>query len=162
MKCFLAKGPSWFSPSDWNQGKSFDLKLFDFFNAKSKQIADKRSYQDKTNVSCVFTINWRGLSNNNNFLEKIWSTVMMQKVINAWQTKFKFSSSTLTLMQDRRSMLTLAFALLLGSAHSLNKPRSQRLFSNPFGIFGHDQCVGRLDGYNATGYCSNEMECLLK
>ena len=40
--------------------------------------------------------------------------------------------------------------------------KSGRLFSNPFGILGHDPCATNLDGRNVTGICYNEVECLLK
>ncbi len=40
--------------------------------------------------------------------------------------------------------------------------RSSRLFSNPFGVLGRDSCQTTLHGSNATGICSNEMECLLR
>ena len=40
--------------------------------------------------------------------------------------------------------------------------KSGRLFSNPFGILGHDPCATNLEGRNVTGICYNEVECLLK
>ena len=40
--------------------------------------------------------------------------------------------------------------------------KSGRLFSNPFGILGHEACPTNLDGRNVTGICYNEVECLLK
>ena len=37
-----------------------------------------------------------------------------------------------------------------------------RIFSNIFGLLGNDQCVGNISDRNATGFCYNELECLLK
>ena len=37
-----------------------------------------------------------------------------------------------------------------------------RIFSNIFGLLGNDQCVGSISERNATGFCYNELECLLK
>ena len=37
-----------------------------------------------------------------------------------------------------------------------------RIFSNIFGLLGNDQCVGNISERNATGFCYNELECLLK
>ena len=49
------------------------------------------------------------------------------------------------------------------SAAGLNSYKIPRLFSNPFGFLGNDMCSARLDtGFNATGFCYNEMECLLR
>ena len=40
--------------------------------------------------------------------------------------------------------------------------KSSRLFSNPFGLLGHEACPTSIDDRNVTGMCYNEMECLLK
>ena len=37
-----------------------------------------------------------------------------------------------------------------------------RLLSNIFGILGNEKCVGDLGNRNSTGFCYNEVECLLK
>ena len=40
--------------------------------------------------------------------------------------------------------------------------KSGRLFSNPFGLLGHEACLSTIEDRNVTGLCYNEMECLLK
>ena len=47
-------------------------------------------------------------------------------------------------------------------ARKSSEIKSGRLFSNPFGILGHEACGSNLDGRNVTGICYNEVECLLK
>ena len=37
-----------------------------------------------------------------------------------------------------------------------------RFLSNIFGILGNEKCVGDLGNRNSTGFCYNEVECLLK
>jgi len=40
--------------------------------------------------------------------------------------------------------------------------RQGRLFSNPFGILGHDSCHGDIEGNSLTGVCYNEVECVVR
>jgi hypothetical protein len=37
-----------------------------------------------------------------------------------------------------------------------------RLFSNPFGILGHESCSANIDGEPLTGVCYNEVECVVR
>ncbi len=50
------------------------------------------------------------------------------------------------------------------SSFSNDGRRDPRLFSNPFGILGHDVCQTNAGANykDAGGVCYNEMECLLK
>ena len=62
-----------------------------------------------------------------------------------------------------RSIIPLLFVFIINNfceTSELNK--SGRLFSNPFGILGHDACASTLENRNVTGICYNEVECLLK
>jgi hypothetical protein len=40
--------------------------------------------------------------------------------------------------------------------------REGRLFSNPFGILGHDSCSAHIENQNLTGVCYNEVECVVR
>ena len=45
----------------------------------------------------------------------------------------------------------------------LREPARQgRLFSNPFGILGHDSCTAEIENRNMTGVCYNEVECVVR
>ncbi len=37
-----------------------------------------------------------------------------------------------------------------------------RLFSNPFGILGHESCSANINGEPLTGVCYNEVECVVR
>ena len=62
--------------------------------------------------------------------------------------------------------VSLVFLLLLmfNSFSDVNsKNKNLRLFSNIFGLSGNNKCVARVDsGYNSTGLCFNEIECLIR
>ena len=56
----------------------------------------------------------------------------------------------------------LLLLLLVQQSISKNEVKSGRLFSNIFGLLGHEACPTTLNGRNVTGICYNEMECLLR
>ena len=56
----------------------------------------------------------------------------------------------------------LLFIVTCAKAKRSSEIKSGRLFSNPFGILGHEACGSNLEGRNVTGICYNEVECLLK
>ena len=61
--------------------------------------------------------------------------------------------------------LLLFVCLTIGHSFGISEQKvvkSGRLFSNPFGILGHEACPTTLKGRNVTGICYNEMECLLR
>ena len=61
--------------------------------------------------------------------------------------------------------LLLFVCLMIGHSFGISEQKvvkSGRLFSNPFGILGHEACPTTLKGRNVTGICYNEMECLLR
>ena len=61
--------------------------------------------------------------------------------------------------------LLLLLCLMIGHSFGISEQKvvkSGRLFSNPFGILGHEACPTTLKGRNVTGICYNEMECLLR
>ena len=60
--------------------------------------------------------------------------------------------------------LFVLLCLLIGHSLGIRETnvKSGRLFSNLFGILGHEACQTTLNDRNVTGICYNEMECLLK
>ena len=56
------------------------------------------------------------------------------------------------------------FVIYTKAIHNTTEPaeKSGRLFTNPFGLLGHEPCSSSIDSRNVTGICYNEVECLLK
>ena len=44
----------------------------------------------------------------------------------------------------------------------MDPTRRGRLFSNPFGILGHDHCNATVNDKQMTGVCYNEVECVVR